>query len=151
MDVQVSAGRGGVSLFDSHRGKTHTASTRRHNLREKSKDLPDRAFTISSQGQQHCLPFMMQLHPKSKLESSLGLALPRSCSCFMWLQRLLPCSSCFQRAACMHTGTQNTVNECLASRCVCSDTAPLAKGKNCVDVCTYKGFKEDVPGISQLC
>lgn len=51
--------------------------------------------------------------------------------------------------ACKQAGTQNTMNECLTAHCGCSDTAPFAKKKKCacVDVCIYKGFKEDIACI----
>lgn len=94
---------------------------------------------------EHHLPFMISLQKgkKKKLAGSPGMALPPSCSRFMWLQRL----SHFQR----HT---NPVNGCLTAHCVCSDTAPLPRKNNSerVWMCVYtKALKRTLLAFLQLC
>lgn len=91
---------------------------------------------------EHHLPLKISLQKgkKKNLAGSPGLALPPSCSRFMWLQRL----SHFQR----HT---NPANGCLTAHCVCSDTAPLPRKNNSERVWMRVYTKGTLLAFLQLC
>lgn len=126
--------------FHSHRGN-HSILTKSQ-LQEDSKA---QSFPVASIPRQNTTfhSNYRSRKAKKKLAGSLGLALPPSCSRFMWLQRL----SHFQR----HT---NPVNGCLTAHCVCSDTAPLPRKNNSerVWMCVYtKALKRTLLVFLQLC
>lgn len=132
-----------ASPFHSHRGKTHRASSPRHNFRKTARTFPRHRDSLLHPPQCGAPPSTQDIAPerqKKNLAGSPGLALPPSCSRFMWLQRL----SHFQR----HT---NPANGCLTAHCVCSDTAPLPRKNNSERVWMRVYTKRTLLAFLQLC
>lgn len=110
---------GGCASLLSQRQKTHSILPKTQHKSEESKNLPEMQSSILKAA--HRLPsihIQPKIKRKKKQESTLLIALPWSCSPFMWFQCLSRSSLHFQRTACRHTHTTQLLNGLHPTVCV---------------------------------